>query len=173
MNCPIDHSGLNYHEQGGIAFHYCGECHGMFFNKKNLLACLRAGNVATESSKSPRVGADVTSKVVKRECPSCHAATMCDKLLDEIAIDICPECKGVWLDAGELDKIVERHHRKHGDGNKGRDDYDDVAQETGALLEDSDLMGDTASAVGEFFGDAGEWLGEAGSSVGDFFTLDF
>jgi Zn-finger nucleic acid-binding protein len=25
-----------------------------------------------------------------------------------IEIDYCPECRGVWLDRGELDKIVER-----------------------------------------------------------------
>ncbi len=25
-----------------------------------------------------------------------------------IEIDYCPECRGVWLDKGELDKIIER-----------------------------------------------------------------
>ncbi len=25
-----------------------------------------------------------------------------------IEIDYCPKCRGVWLDRGELDKIVER-----------------------------------------------------------------
>ncbi len=28
-----------------------------------------------------------------------------------IEIDYCPECRGVWLDRGELDKIVERAAR--------------------------------------------------------------
>jgi hypothetical protein len=26
----------------------------------------------------------------------------------EIEIDYCPTCRGVWLDRGELDKIIER-----------------------------------------------------------------
>jgi Zn-finger nucleic acid-binding protein len=26
-----------------------------------------------------------------------------------IEIDYCPTCRGVWLDRGELDKIIERH----------------------------------------------------------------
>ncbi len=30
-----------------------------------------------------------------------------------IEIDYCPECRGVWLDRGELDKIIER---ANGDG---------------------------------------------------------
>ena len=26
----------------------------------------------------------------------------------DIEIDYCPQCRGIWLDRGELDKIVER-----------------------------------------------------------------
>jgi Zn-finger nucleic acid-binding protein len=26
----------------------------------------------------------------------------------EVEIDYCPQCRGVWLDRGELDKIIER-----------------------------------------------------------------
>ena len=36
-----------------------------------------------------------------------------------IEIDYCPECRGVWLDRGELDKILER------DGRTPRRDDDD------------------------------------------------
>ena len=25
-----------------------------------------------------------------------------------IEIDVCPRCRGVWLDRGELDKLIER-----------------------------------------------------------------
>ena len=28
-----------------------------------------------------------------------------------IEIDYCPRCRGVWLDRGELDKIIERNER--------------------------------------------------------------
>jgi Zn-finger nucleic acid-binding protein len=34
-----------------------------------------------------------------------------------IEIDWCPSCKGVWLERGELDKLLER--------SEGRDDDDD------------------------------------------------
>lgn len=30
-----------------------------------------------------------------------------------IEIDYCPTCRGVWLDRGELDKIVERGSREY------------------------------------------------------------
>ncbi len=29
-----------------------------------------------------------------------------------IEIDYCPRCRGVWLDRGELDKIIERTNRE-------------------------------------------------------------
>ncbi|MGL6094863.1 MAG: zf-TFIIB domain-containing protein [Fimbriiglobus sp.] len=39
-----------------------------------------------------------------------------------VEIDFCPRCRGVWLDRGELDKIVERSARYSG---SDRDDDDD------------------------------------------------
>ncbi len=41
-------------------------------------------------------------------CPVCKtvALTMADR--SGIEIDYCPQCRGVWLDRGELDKIIER-----------------------------------------------------------------
>lgn len=40
-------------------------------------------------------------------CPVCQVALlMSDR--QGIEIDYCPKCRGVWLDRGELDKIVER-----------------------------------------------------------------
>jgi uncharacterized protein len=40
-------------------------------------------------------------------CPVCAIAlTMTDR--QGVEIDYCPKCRGVWLDRGELDKIIER-----------------------------------------------------------------
>lgn len=35
-----------------------------------------------------------------------------------IEIDYCPECRGVWLDRGELDKIIERSSTSPTDNNR-------------------------------------------------------
>lgn len=37
-----------------------------------------------------------------------------------VEIDFCPECRGVWLDRGELDKITERASRFMADDDEGR-----------------------------------------------------
>lgn len=40
-------------------------------------------------------------------CPVCHVGLhMTDR--QGVEIDYCPQCRGVWLDRGELDKIIER-----------------------------------------------------------------
>lgn len=40
-------------------------------------------------------------------CPHCHVALSMSSR-EGIEIDYCPKCRGVWLDRGELDKIIER-----------------------------------------------------------------
>jgi Zn-finger nucleic acid-binding protein len=38
-------------------------------------------------------------------CPNCQVNLMMTER-QGVEIDYCPECRGVWLDRGELDKIV-------------------------------------------------------------------
>jgi uncharacterized protein len=41
------------------------------------------------------------------KCPACDVdLTMSER--QGIEIDYCPKCRGVWLDRGELDKVIER-----------------------------------------------------------------
>lgn len=52
----------------------------------------------------------MTELATKKEglnCPICHVSlTMTER--KGIEIDYCPTCRGIWLDRGELDKIIER-----------------------------------------------------------------
>ena len=46
-------------------------------------------------------------EVAAMQCPVCRVPlAMSDR--QGIEIDYCPQCRGVWLDRGELDKIIER-----------------------------------------------------------------
>lgn len=44
-------------------------------------------------------------------CPVCRTDLVMSERQD-IEIDYCPQCRGVWLDRGELDKIIERSARE-------------------------------------------------------------
>jgi Zn-finger nucleic acid-binding protein len=56
------------------------------------------------------------------KCPVCNVEL---KLSDRqgVEIDYCPQCRGVWLDRGELDKIIERSYAAPGDEGR-RDNYE-------------------------------------------------
>jgi|ThiBioDrversion2_2_1062182.scaffolds.fasta_scaffold00694_31 Zn-finger nucleic acid-binding protein len=41
-------------------------------------------------------------------CPTCPNSTLVMSERSGIEIDYCPQCRGVWLDRGELDKLIER-----------------------------------------------------------------
>jgi Zn-finger nucleic acid-binding protein len=45
------------------------------------------------------------------KCPSCSITDLVMAERQGIEIDYCPQCRGVWLDRGELDKIIERSHQ--------------------------------------------------------------
>ena len=42
------------------------------------------------------------------KCPTCPDATLVMADRQGVEIDYCPQCRGVWLDRGELDKLIER-----------------------------------------------------------------
>jgi len=41
-------------------------------------------------------------------CPVCKTSELRMTDRSGVEIDYCPQCRGVWLDRGELDKIIER-----------------------------------------------------------------
>lgn len=43
-------------------------------------------------------------------CPSCDTRLV-ELERSEVLIDACPECRGVWLDRGELDRMLDRERR--------------------------------------------------------------
>ena len=60
------------------------------------------------------------------QCPVCDVALTISSR-EAIEIDHCPQCRGVWLDRGELDKIIERSALTLGGGGDRdrRSDRDD------------------------------------------------
>lgn len=53
----------------------------------------------------------MTNPAVGMPCPVCKTSLlMSDR--QGVEIDYCPQCRGVWLDRGELDKIIERAARE-------------------------------------------------------------
>ena len=41
-------------------------------------------------------------------CPACDNVNLAMTDRQGIEIDYCPQCRGIWLDRGELDRLIER-----------------------------------------------------------------
>ena len=44
------------------------------------------------------------------KCPICTSIDLIIAERQGVEIDYCPQCRGVWLDRGEIDKIIERSY---------------------------------------------------------------
>lgn len=44
-------------------------------------------------------------------CPRCDFSDLREIDRDGVTIDQCPECRGIWLDRGELEKLIARTTR--------------------------------------------------------------
>ena len=47
-------------------------------------------------------------------CPKC-GATLAEETHGHVKVDVCPECKGMWLDAGEME-LMQHVHKSGGGG---------------------------------------------------------
>ena len=57
-------------------------------------------------------------------CPACNIPlVMADR--QGVEIDYCSRCRGVWLDRGEIDKIVEREAAAYGPTSEGASSRDE------------------------------------------------
>jgi hypothetical protein len=56
------------------------------------------------------------------KCPVCVEPDLVIADRSGIEIDYCPKCRGVWLDRGELDKIIERTSEFNDRADKPRSD---------------------------------------------------
>ncbi len=58
------------------------------------------------------------------KCPNCAVELQMSER-NGVEIDYCPSCRGVWLDRGELDKLLEQASRDQSSREHHDDDDDD------------------------------------------------
>jgi len=98
------------------------------------------------------------------KCPMCSDTGLLMAERQGVEIDYCPDCRGVWLDRGELDKIVERSNEMSaapaGPHNAYRDDGRDDHRDS--RHDDQEYGGrdaDSKKKKGGFLGDVLGGLG--------------
>lgn len=94
----------------------CSSCLGIFFDKGELEDIV---HLIELYQKIPIAEADIDSVPVEEhrrivKCPH-DSIPMDPRDIAGLVIDVCPECQGIWLDAGEISalKIAENHIKQN------------------------------------------------------------
>ncbi len=62
------------------------------------------------------------------KCPVCKDVDLVMSERQGVEIDYCPSCRGVWLDRGELDKIIEKSSTYQSNNHQQYNSYDNRQQ---------------------------------------------
>ncbi len=84
-------------------------------------------------------------------CPRCENTTLDERDRDGVTIDVCKTCRGVWLDRGELEKLIARTTAEFGEYEqrprvvseppRHRDDHDQRPGDFSGRRDDDDHRG--------------------------------
>ncbi|MDP5039008.1 MAG: zf-TFIIB domain-containing protein [Candidatus Gracilibacteria bacterium] len=57
------------------------------------------------------------------KCPVCKDITLLMSEKNGVEIDYCPECRGIWLDRGELEKLINAEKKYNNFDDDLSDNY--------------------------------------------------
>ena len=111
MQCPACNTVLDKITVTGVELDICKDgCGGIWFDQFEFKKFDEAHEYAGESLLNIESGMKITTidHKAKRQCPKCNEQDMLRHFYSpsqEIEIDECPMCGGIWLDYGELIRI--------------------------------------------------------------------
>lgn len=95
----------------GASIHRCPSCLGVFAAHEAMRRIDAAPTSASRSTENPfetarRAAAPPTAKIT---CPACDGETTRRewRFSTLVVVDVCVECRGVWLDPGELEELAD------------------------------------------------------------------
>jgi len=100
------------------------------------------------------------------KCPNCEVMLVMTER-QGVEIDYCPQCRGVWLDKGELDKIIERSAAAESSQNLKQQDQKRKQQD-----DDDDDDDDEAHFDRNRRNDSGQNTRRKGGFLGNLFDFD-
>lgn len=95
----------------------CPSCDGLWFDDHRLRAFLHSKSLRSrfviDSASDPAEDTSYTIDRRVRRCPR-DRAMLTTMVFGGVEVDVCPGCKGIWLDTGELHMIIERFQQGRG-----------------------------------------------------------
>ncbi len=145
LRCPRDHSVMEEVRKNESYIDVCNKCGGMFFDQGEMFG---ACGLKADPSYWDRPETGGVMKESPLHCSRCDGHMLAQDVKKEdthVEIDRCAHCGGIWLDEGEIEKIIEISGHMKGIVEEERE----KAQKELASL-GSDPLGTSTGVIGQF-----------------------
>ncbi len=108
MKCPkCENELLQATKVRGVEVDRCPECHGVWFDERELPRLLDEAPSDLRPIRGGKVVDDVNRQ--KANCPrdGSQLTRVRSAVNEHIILDSCSTCRGVWCDGGELDQLLQ------------------------------------------------------------------
>lgn len=106
MNCPKCSGTLVPTKIRDTEIDRCPTCRGIWLDANELQTLLALSPDELRPIRGGKLQDDVNRR--KAKCPRDQAdlIRVCSAMKPDIILDSCPNCRGIWLDGGELDTLL-------------------------------------------------------------------
>jgi Zn-finger nucleic acid-binding protein len=107
LRCPRDHQVMEEVNKNGALIDLCHKCGGMFFDQGEMFG---AAGMKADPSYWDRTETGGTMKQSTLHCSRCEGHMLAQDVAKgelHVEIDRCAHCGGIWLDEGEINKLIE------------------------------------------------------------------
>ncbi len=105
MICPRCNTSMETREDDGIRSSVCPQCNGTWIGGHALARLFERDRDAPhiEEALEAMLGVDYHSS--RRYCPQCRSRLLKAVMIDDVELDYCVSCKGLYFDQGELEQV--------------------------------------------------------------------
>lgn len=112
MKCPLDNEQLIIKESRGNMGYKCNNCQGVFLTGQYVRAFEQ--NYLSKALKN--LENQVENPTKNKKCPACQNKLIIS-FTENIEIDCCSSCGGIWFDAEELEDLISKTGKKQNTTN--------------------------------------------------------
>lgn len=106
MECPKCARTLRATKVREVEVDRCKRCRGIWCDRGELTELLGQSNWRLAKLTGSRAREELNLR--KGKCPrdGCDLVRISCSFNQAVVLDTCPQCQGIWLDGGELDKLL-------------------------------------------------------------------
>jgi Zn-finger nucleic acid-binding protein len=98
--CPKCALPMTVWDTVGVEIDHCHTCKGLWFDPGELEVYLARSQAQLDESQLEPVGE------TRLSCPHCPAIRLGRAHVDTVPLDICPRCRGIFVDLGEMHALL-------------------------------------------------------------------